>query len=57
MAASLRRVASGDLAARRTSMAEAATLVNDFNSMAERLSRMSENRVFWNAAIARTARR
>lgn len=60
VAASLRRVASGDLEARArggdTSMAEAATLVNDFNSMAERLSRMSENRVFWNAAIAHELR-
>ncbi|UGB17477.1 ATP-binding protein [Stenotrophomonas maltophilia] len=60
VAASLRRVASGDLGARArggdTSMAEAATLVNDFNSMAERLSRMSENRVFWNAAIAHELR-
>ncbi|WP_329767848.1 ATP-binding protein [Stenotrophomonas muris] len=60
VAASLRRVASGDLEARArggdTSMAEAATLVNDFNSMAERLSRMSDNRVFWNAAIAHELR-
>ncbi|WP_161554336.1 solute carrier family 23 protein, partial [Escherichia coli] len=44
VAASLRRVASGDLEARArggdTSMTEAATLVSDFNSMAERLSRM-----------------
>lgn len=48
----LRRVrAGGD-----TSMTEAATLVSDFNSMAERLSRMSENRVFWNAAIAHELR-
>jgi two-component system sensor histidine kinase AdeS len=46
-----RRARGGD-----TSMAEAATLVNDFNSMAERLSRMSENRVFWNAAIAHELR-
>lgn len=37
-------------------MTEAATLVSDFNSMAERLSRMSENRVFWNAAIAHELR-
>ena len=60
VAESLRRVASGDLEARArggdTSMAEAATLVSDFNSMAERLSRMSENRVFWNAAIAHELR-
>ncbi|KAG1534926.1 hypothetical protein G6F50_015436 [Rhizopus delemar] len=60
VAESLRRVASGDLDARArgggTTMAEAATLVSDFNSMAERLSRMSENRVFWNAAIAHELR-
>ena len=47
VAESLRRVASGDLEARArggdTSMTEAATLVSDFNSMAERLNRMSEN--------------
>jgi len=60
VAESLRRVASGDLDARArggdASMAEAAALVSDFNSMAERLSRMSENRVFWNAAIAHELR-
>jgi len=60
VAESLRRVASGDLDARargdHTSMTEAATLVSDFNSMAERLSRMSQNRVFWNAAIAHELR-
>ena len=60
VAESLRRVASADLDARArggdTTMAEAATLVSDFNSMAERLSRMSENRVFWNAAIAHELR-
>lgn len=60
VAESLRRVASGDLEARArggdTSMTEAATLVSDFNSMAERLNRMSENRVFWNAAIAHELR-
>ncbi|WP_428986686.1 ATP-binding protein [Stenotrophomonas lactitubi] len=60
VAESLRRLASGDLGARAhggdSSMVEAAELVRDFNSMAERLSQMTRNRVFWNAAVAHELR-
>lgn len=60
VAESLRSVASGDLTARArggdSSMVEAAALVRDFNSMAEQLSQMSRNRVFWNAAVAHELR-
>lgn len=60
VAESLRRVARGDLDARAAgadhSLGEAALLVNDFNSMAERLQRMSQEQLFWNAAIAHELR-
>jgi len=60
VAASLRRLADGDLDARATasdrSLAEATLLVDDFNSMAIRLKRMAEEQSFWNAAIAHELR-
>lgn len=60
VAASLRRLADGDLDARAVapdqSLGEAALLVDDFNSMANRLKRMAEEQAFWNAAIAHELR-
>ncbi|MBC3301946.1 HAMP domain-containing protein [Pseudomonas sp. SWRI18] len=60
VAASLRSLADGDLDARAVapdvSPGEAARLVNDFNSMANRLKRMAEEQAFWNAAIAHELR-
>ncbi|WP_374488119.1 ATP-binding protein [Zoogloea sp.] len=60
VAEGVRRVASGDLAARATrpigSVGETATLVDDFNSMAERLERTNRELVIWNAAIAHELR-
>lgn len=60
VAASLRQVAGGDLAARAVSsdhsIGEASQLVEDFNSMAERLQHMEQDRAFWNAAIAHELR-
>ncbi len=60
VAASLRRLADGDLDARTVapdqSLGEAALLVDDFNSMANRLKRMAEEQAFWNAAIAHELR-
>lgn len=60
VATSLRQVAQGDLAARAAtddlSLGEATQLVNDFNTMAERLERMEQERIFWNAAIAHELR-
>lgn len=60
VAASLRRLADGDLDARATasdrSLAEATLLVDDFNSMAARLKRMAQEQSFWNAAIAHELR-
>lgn len=60
VADSLRRVSLGDLAARATgddrSLGEASLLVEDFNTMAERLERMAREQVFWNAAIAHELR-
>lgn len=60
VAASLRRLADGDLDARASAsdraLAEAAVLVDDFNSMATRLKRMAEEQSFWNAAIAHELR-
>lgn len=60
VAESLRRVARGDLDARAVgadrSLGEAALLVSDFNTMAERLQRMSREQLFWNAAIAHELR-
>lgn len=60
VASSLRRVSNGDLAARAASddrsLGEASLLVEDFNVMAERLQRMANEQVFWNAAIAHELR-
>ncbi|TXG02115.1 ATP-binding protein [Massilia arenae] len=60
VAGSLRRVSNGDLSARATSddrsLGEASLLVEDFNLMAERLDRMAQEQVFWNAAIAHELR-
>ena len=60
VAANLRRVASGDLAARVTlrggNSLEARQLADDFNTMADRLESMENARVFWNAAIAHELR-
>ncbi|WLI08609.1 ATP-binding protein [Pseudomonas sp. FP597] len=60
VAASLRSLADGDLDARAVvpdlSLGEAALLVTDFNSMANRLKRMAEEQAFWNAAIAHELR-
>jgi len=60
VAESLRRIAQGDLDARAIgedrSLGEAALLVDDFNTMAERLQRMVQEQLFWNAAIAHELR-
>jgi len=57
---SVRRVAHGDLAARAVAgdrtLGETALLVDDFNSMAERLERSSRESQTWNAAIAHELR-
>jgi two-component system sensor histidine kinase QseC len=55
-----RRIAEGDLATRIDPSAEAhgetALLIADFNAMADRLQRMSENVQVWNAKIAHELR-
>lgn len=60
VAESLRRVAQGDLSARAVnedrSLGEATVLVDDFNTLAERLQRMVQDQIFWNAAIAHELR-
>jgi two-component system sensor histidine kinase AdeS len=60
VAESLRKLAHGDLDARAVAetgaMGETATLVADFNTMAERLQRMSSEFSTWNAAIAHELR-
>ncbi|MEQ4513015.1 MAG: ATP-binding protein [Dickeya sp.] len=60
VAHSLRQIAEGELKARAEtddySLGEAALLVRDFNTMAERLERMEQERAFWNAAIAHELR-
>lgn len=57
---SVRRVARGDLTARALAgdrtLGETATLVDDFNSMAERLERAAKESLTWNAAIAHELR-
>lgn len=57
---SIRRVARGDLAARAVagdrSLGETAMLVDDFNTMAERLQHVAHEMVTWNAAIAHELR-
>lgn len=60
VAASLRRVAEGDLSARASMegspMGEATRLVLDFNNLAEQMESMAKDRAFWNAAIAHELR-
>lgn len=60
VASSLRLVSQGDLTARAVSddrsLGEASLLVEDFNTMAERLERMEKEQMFWNAAIAHELR-
>lgn len=60
VAENLRKLADGDLdvqaVAGDESIGEAAILVNDFNSMAQRLKRMAQEQAFWNAAIAHELR-
>lgn len=60
VATSLRQVAQGNLAVRATtddrSLGEATQLVDDFNALAERLERVEQERIFWNAAIAHELR-
>ncbi len=57
---SIRRVASGDLNARADagdrSLGEAGLLADDFNVLAEKLQRVTEEQRFWNAAIAHELR-
>lgn len=56
----IRRVAQGDLSARAIaddrSLGEATQLADDFNLLAEKLQRMTEEQTFWNAAIAHELR-
>lgn len=60
VAENLRKLADGDLdvqaVAGDQSIGEAAILVDDFNSMAQRLKRMAQEQAFWNAAIAHELR-
>jgi len=60
VADSIRRVAQGDLAARADtgdrSFGEAALLADDFNLLAEKLQRITQEQTFWNAAIAHELR-
>ncbi|KWI47535.1 histidine kinase [Burkholderia pseudomultivorans] len=56
----IRRVARGDLGARAVagdrSLREAALLADNFNALASELQRVTEERAFWNAAIAHELR-
>lgn len=60
VADSIRRVAQGDLSARADagdrSLGEAAALADDFNLLADKLQRMTQEQQFWNAAIAHELR-
>ncbi|MWL87769.1 ATP-binding protein [Cupriavidus sp. SW-Y-13] len=60
VADSMRRVSRGDLAARAVagdrSLGEAASLADDFNALAARLQRVTEEQTFWNAAMAHELR-
>lgn len=60
VAGNLRKIAQGDLSARvclnKLPVGETATLVSDFNIMAQRLDTMARERAFWNAAIAHELR-
>lgn len=57
---SIRRVAQGELGARAEagdrSLGEASLLADDFNALAEKLQRVTEEQTFWNAAIAHELR-
>lgn len=56
----VRRVAQGELDVRAVagdrSLGEAALLADDFNALADKLQRMTEEQTFWNAAIAHELR-
>lgn len=56
----IRKLAKGDLEARAVaedpSLGEAALLADDFNVLAEKLQRMTQEQSFWNAAIAHELR-
>lgn len=60
LANSIRLVANGDLSARADagdrSLGEASALADDFNALASQLQRMTQERSFWNAAIAHELR-
>lgn len=60
VAEGIRRVATGDLTARAvaepSSLREAAMLVDNFNHLASQLQRVTDERKFWNAAIAHELR-
>ncbi|HDZ7415318.1 ATP-binding protein [Proteus mirabilis] len=60
LAAGIRSLAQGDLSARAVaddeSMGEAFQLATDFNHLAEKLQKMTEEQRFWNAAIAHELR-
>lgn len=60
VAEGMRKIAEGDLHFRANvgdrSLGEAALLVDDFNLLAEKLQRMTEDHAFWNAAIAHELR-
>ncbi|TXD85309.1 HAMP domain-containing protein, partial [Mitsuaria sp. TWR114] len=56
----IQQVAAGDLSARAVggdlSLGEASRLVEDFNSMADQLERVTQEKAQWNAAIAHELR-
>lgn len=60
LAESARKIAAGDLSARAVpgdhSLGETATLVSDFNDMAQKLQVMTANMTDWNAAVAHELR-
>ncbi|NDW04493.1 ATP-binding protein [Jiella pacifica] len=60
LARSARRIAEGDLSARASpgdrSLGEIATLIDDFNTMAQRLQDMAADMALWNATIAHELR-
>lgn len=60
VAEGMRKIAEGDLHFRAQvgdrSLGEAALLVDDFNLLAEKLQRMTDEHAFWNAAIAHELR-
>lgn len=60
VAQGMRKIAEGDLHFRANvgdrSLGEAALLIDDFNLLADKLQRMTEEHAFWNAAIAHELR-